>query len=179
MDRIRNDSALAREYGLRKTRELWTLTQELKKVRRYARLQLSRGEEGKAEGQSILDKLSRLGIGKQDMKLEDVLSLTIRDFLDRRLQSHVVKKGLAHSPKQARQLITHGFISVNGKKVTIPSYVVTAREEPTVSYYRAIDISHPEKEEKRAASPKMAAREAHAKEAADGAPAAPTPGEGA
>ena len=49
----------------------------------------------------------------------------------------------------ARQLITHGFICVNGRQVSIPSYVVSVAEEPTVSYYKAIDISVPETEEEK------------------------------
>lgn len=172
-DRIKNDSGLAREYGLRKTREIWTITQELKKVRRYARLQLSRGEDGKSEGQKVLDKLSRLGIGKAGMGLEDVLGLSVRDFLERRLQTLVLKKGLARTPSQARQIITHGFIAVQGRKVTIPSYIVTASEEPTVSYFKAIDVSPPQNDApKGGESARRAARTAQATEA----PAAPAPG---
>lgn len=172
-DRIRNDSTISREYGLRKTRELWTMVEELKKVRRTARLMLSHGEEGRLEGQKILDKLSRLGIGSNDMRLEDILSLTVRDFLERRLQTRVIKKGLARTPAQARQLITHGFISVNGKKVTIPSYMVTASEEPSVSYYKAIDISVPEEPSKASgAAARKSARNMAAADAAAEAPAA-------
>ncbi len=175
-DRIKNDSGLTREYGLRKTREIWTITQELKKVRRYARLQLSRGEEGKKEGQFILDKLSRMGVGKQGIALEDVLGLSVRDFLERRLQTLVLKKGLARTPKQSRQLVTHGFISVNGRKVTIPSYLVTASEEPTISYFKAIDIAPPENNgAKTGDEARKAARNMQAAEAADSASTAGAP----
>ncbi|MEM4235601.1 MAG: 30S ribosomal protein S4, partial [Candidatus Anstonellaceae archaeon] len=81
------------------------------------------------------------GIAKKSMKLEDILGLSVRDFLERRLQTLVVRKGLARTQKQARQLIVHGFIAVNGRRVTIPSYFVTAMEEPTIEYYKPIDIS--------------------------------------
>ncbi len=174
-DRILAESTIVREYGLKKTHELWTVLQELKKVRRSARVQLSRGEEGREGGRKITDKLSRLGIGNAGMRLEDVLSLTARDFLERRLQTRVVKKGLARTPWQARQLITHGFISVNGRKVTIPSYLVTASEEPGISYYKAIDISVPEVQAKPASGPgaRKAAREAAAVDA-EAAPVEPT-----
>ncbi len=143
-ERIKNDTTLRREYGLRKTRELWSTVEELKRVRRSARLLLALGDAGRDKATQVITKLQRLGISKGDIKLEDILSLTVRDFLERRLQTLVVKKGMAHTMPQARQLITHGFISVSGRRVTIPSYVVTAQEEPTVSYSRAIDISHPE-----------------------------------
>lgn len=41
--------------------------------------------------------------------------------LEFRLDNVVYRLGLADSRKAARQLVTHGLISVNGKKMTIPS----------------------------------------------------------
>lgn len=142
--RIKDESALKREYGLRRTRELWAAASELKKIRRNARHLLSLGEDGEKEGQKLIGRLKRLGIAKTQIRLEDILGLSVRDFLERRLQTMVLKRGLARTGNQARQFITHGFISVNGRKVNIPSYIVTAEEEPTVSYLKAIDISIPE-----------------------------------
>lgn len=176
-ERITHDSGLRREYGLKNTRELQSTTQELKKVRRTARMLLAIGEEGKEQGMKIVNKLQRLGISKGDMRLEDVLGLSVRDFLERRLQTLVLKKGLARTPWQARQIIVHGFISVSGRRVTIPSYVVTAAEEPTISYYRAIDVSLPETPEKNVSK---ATRANYAKEAAitdATVPNAPAPGD--
>ncbi|HJJ50544.1 MAG TPA: 30S ribosomal protein S11, partial [Methanocorpusculum sp.] len=37
--------------------------------------------------------------------------------------------------KQARQLITHGHIAINGHRVSVPSYMVTDAEEAGVMYY--------------------------------------------
>ena len=45
-------------------------------------------------------------------------------LLEQRLDSIVYRLGLAWSRKDARQLVGHGLILVNGKKVTIPSYQV-------------------------------------------------------
>jgi small subunit ribosomal protein S4 len=42
--------------------------------------------------------------------------------LERRLDSVVYRMGLATSRAQARQLVRHGHIQVNGRKVDIPSY---------------------------------------------------------
>ncbi len=170
-ERISSETALRREYGLKNARELWTVLAELKRMRRTARHLLSLGDAGRAQGLQIVAKLQRLGIAKGEMRLEDVLGLGVRDFLDRRLQSHVIRKGLARTPAQARQLVTHGFISVGGRRVTIPSYVVTAGEEPTVSYFKAIDISVPEDKPKQAprrehvAAPEPAAAEKPAEKA--------------
>ena len=44
-------------------------------------------------------------------------------------------KGLASSMKQARQLGTHGHITVAQQKITIPSYAITREEEDLISYH--------------------------------------------
>lgn len=44
--------------------------------------------------------------------------------LERRLDNVVFRSGLAQSRDQARQLVNHGHILVNGKKTTIPSFGV-------------------------------------------------------
>lgn len=143
-ERIKTEHTLRREYGLRRTRELWSTLSELKKFRRSARHLLNLGEAGRDKSQQIIGKLQRLGIAKSDMRLEDILGLSVRDLLERRLQTLVIKKGLARTPKQARQLVVHGFIAVGGRRVTIPSYMVTSAEEPTITYCKAIDIEPPQ-----------------------------------
>ena len=45
-------------------------------------------------------------------------------LLERRLDNVICHMGFADSRAQARQLITHGHVLVNGKKVDIPSYLV-------------------------------------------------------
>ncbi|NPB03934.1 MAG: 30S ribosomal protein S4 [Thermotogae bacterium] len=50
---------------------------------------------------------------------ENFLSL-----LERRLDNVVYRAGFAKSRKQARQIVRHGHITVNGHKVDIPSYIV-------------------------------------------------------
>lgn len=52
--------------------------------------------------------------------------------LERRLDSVLYRMGLASSRAQARQIVRHGHIQVNGKKVDIPSYVVRPGEEIAV-----------------------------------------------
>jgi small subunit ribosomal protein S4 len=49
--------------------------------------------------------------------------------LERRLDNVVYRLGLATSRRQARQLVRHGHIEVNGRKVNIPSYQVAPGEE--------------------------------------------------
>ncbi len=149
--RIEEESKLKREYGLKNMRELWVLAAELKKVRTQARNLLSLDEEERGEKeQKLLNKLRRLKILGSDATLEDVLSISVKDFLERRLQTIVLRKGLARTPRQSRQLITHGFIAIDGQRVDVPSYLVTAEEEDLVDYYKPININPPEPEEESA-----------------------------
>ena len=52
--------------------------------------------------------------------------------LERRLDNVVYRLGFGISRRQARQLVRHGHIAVNGRKVNIPSYQVSVNEEITV-----------------------------------------------
>jgi small subunit ribosomal protein S4 len=173
--RITEESALKREYGLKTMRELWVMNQELKVMRREARRLLSVSEEERQRDiPKLMNKLDRLGILGRDSKLEQVLSLTIKDILERRLQTRVYKKGLAKSAKQARQLITHGFISVKGRKMDSPSYLVPISEDESVSYYKKINLDageilqeEPAAEEKKEGESPDAKAEAGAQEPAN------------
>jgi small subunit ribosomal protein S4 len=49
---------------------------------------------------------------------------TLMTILERRLDNIVHRLGFAQSRAQARQVIRHGHITVNGRKVDIPSYEV-------------------------------------------------------
>jgi len=48
--------------------------------------------------------------------------------LERRLDNVVFRLGFAMTRREARQLVTHGHFTVNGKRVNIPSYLVSAGE---------------------------------------------------
>ncbi len=141
-DRLKEDSAFKKDYGLKNMRELWMATAELKKYRREARRLLSLTEEERAKDKvKILTKLNKLGILNKDAEVDDVLSLTIKDVLERRLSTIVFRKGLANTISQSRQLITHGFIAVGGKKISAPSYLVDADEESLIAYSKPIDLN--------------------------------------
>ena len=53
-------------------------------------------------------------------------------LLERRLDNVVYRMGLAHTRRQARQLVTHGHIAVNGKRLDIPSALVKAGDVVSV-----------------------------------------------
>jgi small subunit ribosomal protein S4 len=53
-------------------------------------------------------------------------------MLERRLDNVVYRSGFSTSRRQARQLVNHGHITVNGRKVDIPSFQVKAGDTVTV-----------------------------------------------
>ena len=92
-------------------------------------------------------RLFKYSLIQKNARIEDILDLTINDFLERRLQTIVFKKNLSKSIKQARQFITHGHIFIESKKVTIPSYFVAVDEENKITYNPKSTLSkegHPE-----------------------------------
>lgn len=60
---------------------------------------------------------------KQASKSENA-GLRLLQMLETRLDSAVFRGGLALTQSQARQLVSHGHVLVNGKKVSIPSFAV-------------------------------------------------------
>ena len=53
-------------------------------------------------------------------------------LLERRLDNVVYRLGMATTRSQARQIVTHGHITVNGRKTNIPSYTVRVGEKIAV-----------------------------------------------
>ncbi len=53
-------------------------------------------------------------------------------LLERRLDNVVYRLGFGSSRAQARQLVLHGHIRVNGQKVNIPSYLVDVNDEISI-----------------------------------------------
>ena len=92
--------------------------------------------------------MQRAGLLGPDADIDNVLALKVPSHLERRLQTIVYRKGLARSPKQARQFVTHGHIAIAGRRVTIPGYLVTRGEETAISYYGTspfVDAAHSER----------------------------------
>jgi small subunit ribosomal protein S4 len=140
--RITTEPELIKNYGLRNRRELWKIESRIRNYRRVSRKLLANLEileDPKTHqhkvANDILAKLRKLGILPVDSKLDDVLMIKIENFLERRLQTQVLRKGLASSIKEARQRIVHGHVTIDGKKVTIPSYLVSIEEESKLGFY--------------------------------------------
>lgn len=61
-----------------------------------------------------------------------VTGTNLMQLLERRLDNIVFRLGFAASRAAARQLVTHGNVLVNGRKVDIASYLVRVGEEVTI-----------------------------------------------
>lgn len=129
-ERIERERELLHEFGLKKKREIWKAETLLRKYRRLARELAARKNE-KME-RELIKKLVGLGILEKNANLDDVLELKVEDILERRLQTLVFRKGLANTPKQARQFIVHSHVKIGGRKVKYPSYLVPKEEEDKI-----------------------------------------------
>ena len=71
----------------------------------------------------ILEKQFRAYYEKA-RKMEGATGSVMLTLIERRLDNVVYRMGIGLSRKQARQIVNHGLITVNGKRVNIPSYIV-------------------------------------------------------
>jgi small subunit ribosomal protein S4 len=128
--RIEKEKEILKKFGLKRKRELWRAEAILRKYRRMARELVAKKDKEKEK--ILLEKLEKIGVLKEGSGLDDVLALTVEDILERRLQTIVYRKGLANTIKHARQLIVHGHVKINGRKINYPSYIVPREEEDKI-----------------------------------------------
>jgi small subunit ribosomal protein S4 len=137
-DRIKEENELIKKYGLKNKREIWKAQTRLGRYRTQARELLASVATGdvqsKKESEQLLLHLNRMNILPAKSTLDDVLALDIESILSRRLQTLTYLKGLANTPTQARQLISHGHIAISERRVTVPGYMVSTNEEGELGY---------------------------------------------
>jgi len=137
-DRIKAENELSRKYGLKNKREIWKAQTALRRYRGQARGLLAKiggdNPQVKKESEQLLMRLTRMNILPLNSTLDDVLALETEPILSRRLQTLTYLKGLANTPTQARQLISHGHIAIADRRITVPSYMVTKDEESKIGY---------------------------------------------
>lgn len=83
----------------------------------------------------VLEKQFRLYYDKAK-KMPGIAGENLLILLERRLDNVVFRMGLASTRRQARQLVTHGHIAVNGKRVDIPSALVKVDDVVAVAENR-------------------------------------------
>jgi small subunit ribosomal protein S4 len=89
----------------------------------------------RADAESMMiSKLHGQGLVPEKGNLEDILELAIQDLMERRLQTVIFRRGMAKSLFQARQLIVHGHVAVDGQKMKAPGHTLTIHEEEKLDY---------------------------------------------
>ena len=80
----------------------------------------------------VLEKQFRAYYDKA-LKIEGITGEILMGLLETRLDNVVFRLGFARTRKEARQTVRHGHITVNGKRVDIPSYQVKGGDVVAVS----------------------------------------------
>jgi len=126
--RIVRERKILTEFGLKRKYEIWKAESVLRNYRRRARELLATPDEKKQS--ELFAKINKQGFTCN--KLEDVLSIRSEDVLSRRLQTLVYRKGLALTPRHARQMIVHRHVLVDGRRIAWPGYIVPRQLEDKI-----------------------------------------------
>lgn len=148
------EKEIKRDYKPKNKKEIWKMTAFLQNIKDQAKsinsmLGTARRSQALVEQDQLIARVKRFGlIKKEDITLGDLLGLELRDVMERRLQTLVVRKKLARTMSQSRQFITHGHILVAGKKLTSPSYMVPLSDDETIDFVSKSPLhstTHPER----------------------------------
>ena len=126
--RIDEEAIIKKDYGLKNKKEIWKAESQIKSIREKAKRLI--GADLKDQ-QALFDRLKKIGLNVNS--IADVLSLDKKDYLNRRLQTILVKKKLTTTSKSARQLITHRKVLIEGRAVDSPSYIIPIRLEDKIT----------------------------------------------
>lgn len=141
--RIKEENELRKKYGLKNKTEIWKAQAKVNYYRGRAKALANMPHE---EQKVLFKKLQALGLKVET--IADVLDLEVEDLLQRRLPTIMVQKKIANTPKQARQMVFHKRIKINGKTVNSPSYLVPISEESKIEIKVKIRKPKPSAEEK-------------------------------
>lgn len=137
-ERIKEEKELMIKYGLKNKTEVYKAYSYLRNLRSQARTLQARNRtddaQARKESDLLLKRCIRLGLLNDNSSLQDILGLNVESILSRRLQTLVYNKGLSQTPFQARQMISHGHVALNARKVTIPGILVGRNDERTIEY---------------------------------------------
>ena len=137
-ERLAYELQLVGEYGLRNKREVWRVRYALAQIRSVARHLMTLEEKDPKrvfDGAALLRRLTRLGLlTEAEQKLDFILGLSVEKFLDRRLQSVILRNSMALSIHHARVMIKQRHIRVGKTLVDIPSFMVRVDSEKHIKH---------------------------------------------
>jgi small subunit ribosomal protein S4 len=125
--RIDEENKLSERYGLKNKKEIWKTQAKVDYFRTRAKALAKFSHE---EQKVLFDNLKAMGLRIES--IADVLALKVEDLLERRLPTVLFKMKLADTARQARQMVVHKRVSIDGKIINIPSYLVQVSEEKSI-----------------------------------------------
>lgn len=148
-ENIAAEKELTSEYALKNKQEVWRMNSFLRDFKNQAKKLIAlKTVQANKERDLLLKRLQSLGLLSLDTKLDNILSLSLRDVMERRLQSFVFRKGFARSMAQARQFIVHRHVTIGGREVTAPSYMVKKADEEIIQFTGSSSFINPEHPER-------------------------------
>lgn len=126
--RIEEEAEIRKTFGLKNKKEIWKAEAKISSMREKAKRLIGAEKE---KQKALFERLEKNGLKVKS--IADVLSLDKTDYLKRRLQTVIVSKKIANTPKQARQMIVHKKVLVDGRIVNKPSYIVPKKFEDKIS----------------------------------------------
>ncbi len=112
---------------MKNKKEIWKAEARINSIREKAKKLISAGKEEQA---ALFMRLKKVGFNVNS--IGEILSLNTKDYLKRRLQTVLVKKKIAETPKSARQMIVHKKIIIGDNVVDSPSYLVPIELEDKI-----------------------------------------------
>lgn len=126
--RIREENKLVEKYGLKNKREIWKVEAKVRYFRTRAKDLITAPLK---DQQALFRKLASIGLSVQS--IADILALTKEDLLKRRLTTVLAQRGLARTPQEARQMVSHRRVRIAGGVVSSPGYFISVHEESRLS----------------------------------------------
>jgi len=137
-ERLDNELMVVGKFGLKNKREVWRVQLTLARIRKAARELLTLDEKDPRrlfEGAALMRRMYKLGLlNENENKLDYVLGLTVQKFMERRLQTMVLKNNIAKSIHEARVWIRHRHIRVGKQLVNVPSFMVKVDSEKQIDF---------------------------------------------
>lgn len=114
------------QHGQKRRRRLSDFGQQLREKQKVKRMY------------GVLERQFRKNF-KKAMKWEGNTGEKLLEYMERRLDNAVYRMSLAPTRSMARQLVNHGHVLVDGKKVSIPSYLIKEGQVVTLKQ-KALEI---------------------------------------
>ncbi|MCK4669576.1 MAG: 30S ribosomal protein S4 [Nanoarchaeota archaeon] len=147
--RIDEERVIRKQFGTRNKKEIWKMSSKLRRFQDLAKKAISgKTKQAEIEMNQLIEKVKKYGLISETEGIDAILDLQLPDIMKRRLQSIVIKKGLANTMLQARQFIVHEHIMIGNKTVNAPSYLVSLDKEGSVNFVNGSPLSDPEHPER-------------------------------